>query len=340
MEAEPLVLDVSERDFEQEVRVASRTRPVVVDFWAEWCGPCKTLGPVLEGLAREAAGGFRLCKVDTEREPRLASLFQIQSIPFVVGFSGGRPVDAFMGALPEPEVRAFLERLGVVFGAGGEDEAAGDDDGPLTRAARALAPGAGTDPAAAWAELEGIEEDDDDHRTAARLLEARPFFDAEVAGAGPAAEALRRARAAWRSGDPDGAMEALLASVTEDPGFADALARRALVAPMQLQKPTGPSRHAAVRRRLAAPRTRASAPGQILHWTGPSPTRRWDRRPGTGKLRARVSCGPPSSPSPLPRRELPGGSLMAQTQAGPTFSRHPSSTTTNGGTGCGTHAND
>ncbi len=107
-ESGELVVDVGETNFQGQVVEHSRTRPVIVDFWAAWCGPCRTLTPILEGLAKEFGGAFLLARVNTEEAPQLASQFQIQSIPMVVSFRDGEPVDQFIGLLPESEVRRFL----------------------------------------------------------------------------------------------------------------------------------------------------------------------------------------------------------------------------------------
>ena len=104
-------LDVGLADFEQQVLEESRHRPVVVDFWAPWCGPCKSLKPILEKLAAEYGGKFLLAKVNSDDNQELATRYGVRGIPSVKAFINGEPVDEFSGALPEGEVRAFLDRL-------------------------------------------------------------------------------------------------------------------------------------------------------------------------------------------------------------------------------------
>ena len=108
--APDLSFDVTEADFRQTVLERSLDVPVLVDCWAPWCGPCRNLKPVLEKLVQEYGGRFLLAKLNTDEAPQISAALQIRSIPLVVLFVGGRPVDQFMGALPEGQVRAFLDK--------------------------------------------------------------------------------------------------------------------------------------------------------------------------------------------------------------------------------------
>ena len=104
-------MDIAADKFESEVLEASKTIPVLVDFWAPWCAPCKVLGPILEKLEKDYAGRFRLAKVDSDQNQALAQQLGVRSIPDVRLFMGGRPAGQFTGALPEGQIRAFLDRL-------------------------------------------------------------------------------------------------------------------------------------------------------------------------------------------------------------------------------------
>lgn len=105
------VVDVTEASFQAEVIDRSMQVPVVIDLWADWCGPCKQLSPVLERLANAAGGSWVLAKIDVDANPRIAQLFGVQSVPTVIAVAGGQPIDAFAGAMPEPQVRQWLDAL-------------------------------------------------------------------------------------------------------------------------------------------------------------------------------------------------------------------------------------
>ena len=116
-----LIKDSSIEGFEADVLQASMTTPVIVDFWAPWCGPCKQLGPMLEKAVTAARGAVRLVKIDIDQNQELAMQLRVQSVPAVYAFYQGRPVDGFVGALPESQIKSFIERL---------TQAAGTDQGP------------------------------------------------------------------------------------------------------------------------------------------------------------------------------------------------------------------
>jgi putative thioredoxin len=105
------MVDVTDQTFEQDVIERSKTVPVVVDLWASWCGPCKTLGPIIEQVIGETEGAVELAKVDVDANPQIARAFQVQSIPAVYALKDGQVIDGFIGAQPEHLVREFVERL-------------------------------------------------------------------------------------------------------------------------------------------------------------------------------------------------------------------------------------
>lgn len=108
---DPNVIEVTDGNFQSAVLEESRRRPVVVDFWAAWCQPCRMIGPVLERLAEEYKGQFQLAKLDIDANPQAATAFRIQSIPAVMAFRDGRPVNEFIGAIPEQSIRQFIQSV-------------------------------------------------------------------------------------------------------------------------------------------------------------------------------------------------------------------------------------
>jgi putative thioredoxin len=132
--AEGLIKDTTTQTFVKDVIEESKRQPVLVDFWAEWCGPCKQLGPVLEKVVRAAKGKVKLVKMDIDKHPSIPGQLGIQSIPAVFAFVNGQPVDGFLGALPESQVTAFIERVT-------KDRIGGEEKDLLKAADDALAKG-------------------------------------------------------------------------------------------------------------------------------------------------------------------------------------------------------
>lgn len=117
-----LIKDGSDASFMQDVIEASKSQPVIVDFWATWCGPCRTLGPLLEKNVRAAGGKVKMVKIDVDANPAFAGQLRVQSIPTVYAFVNGQPVDGFQGAVPESQIKAFIDRLTGGAGANADVE--------------------------------------------------------------------------------------------------------------------------------------------------------------------------------------------------------------------------
>ncbi len=139
MSASVHVFDATTETFEAEVLQQSMQTPVLVDFWATWCGPCKTLGPILEKLAAEYNGSFRLAKVDVDKEQQVAAAFQIRSVPTVFLVKSGQIVDGFPGAVPEGQLREFLKQHGIEPGQATNEEPVPEEIVPLDPHAEVLA---------------------------------------------------------------------------------------------------------------------------------------------------------------------------------------------------------
>ncbi len=272
-----LIRDVTEAEFMTEVIEASREVPVIVDFWAPWCGPCKTLGPVLEAAVTAARGKVRMAKVNVDESQTIAAQLRIQSIPTVYAFWQGKPVDGFQGAVPGSEIKAFIDRLTGLAGDGGLSEA-------LDAADEMLAEGAAVDAAETFAAILGEEPENARaygglvraHLALGNAEQAEGFLasvpaaiaaaaEVEAAraqlalsrqaeNAGPVAELLDRvlarpddhqarfdlALALHAAGKVDGAVEELLDLARRDSGWNDGAAKKQLFTIFDALKPNDP----------------------------------------------------------------------------------------------------
>jgi putative thioredoxin len=258
----PFIFEIDEHNYEQIVMHGSHQVPVLVDFWATWCQPCQMLTPVLVKLAEEYQGRFILAKINTEDQQAIAAQFGIRSIPTVKLFRNGAPIDEFMGALPETEIRAFLDRhlprasdssvaqaeqrllAGDAEGALAllTEARAGDPTNPRITLAMAQAQAAAGDLDAAAAMLDALPAEEQD-KPETRQMRARLFFD-RIAGEEQAADTAAGRLAATPDdsdaryrlaahqvvrNDIDGAAENLLTLMQKDRGFGDDAARLALL---------------------------------------------------------------------------------------------------------------
>ncbi|WP_225763338.1 thioredoxin [Stenotrophomonas sp. Marseille-Q4652] len=256
------VFDATTETFEAEVLQKSLQVPVLVDFWATWCGPCKTLGPILEKLAGEYNGAFELAKVDVDREQQIAAAFQIRSVPTVFLIKGGQLVDGFPGVIPEGQLREFLKQHGIEPAAAAVEAAEAEalpldpqaevaalreaisaepdkEELKLDLALALLRTGATTEAAQLIEALPAnLATDDRAIRARARLDFASALQDA------PAADVLAQRVAAdgndlqarhllgvhhLLAGEDEAALEQFLAMLQRDRGFQDGLPRKALI---------------------------------------------------------------------------------------------------------------
>jgi putative thioredoxin len=266
--------EITLETFESDVLQASVATPVLVDFWATWCGPCRTLGPILEKLEKDYKGRFTLAKIDSDRERELSQVFGVRSIPTVILMKGGQPVDGFVGALPEGQIRKFLDKH-----LPGDDELASEEDqdeagalladGDLEGAIEKLSEAVAVDPSndAARADyvrllaeagkasearraLEPVQDRISGHTTDQRFVALDLFVGAhEAASTLPAEDKLKAALAAnprdfdaalalarrlWIRREPAAAMDALLEIVRRDRNWNDGIARRTYIAILEL----------------------------------------------------------------------------------------------------------
>ncbi len=228
-------VEVTAANFQAEVVERSMQVPVLLDFWAEWCEPCRTLTPVLEQAAEDYAGAFVLGKVNTEVEQDLAQAFKVQSIPFVVLLQEGRVLDVFSGATDQADVKSFLQAHGVVPAAAKPVEV--DPDSPQVRLATAKEAALAGDTEAARQALQGIPEEDPLMQQRQNLETGLILLESDLQDASPAGQALAQAKEHVLAGRLAQAMQAILDSAAADRSHADGLARKAMMLCQVLSDP-------------------------------------------------------------------------------------------------------
>lgn len=244
--ASKVIIDVTEATFETDVIAASQSVPVIVDLWATWCGPCKQLSPILEKLAVEHAGSWVLAKVDVDAQPQIAAAFRVQSIPTIVAVIGGQVLPMFQGALPEPQVRQYIDEVlkvaqqAGIAGTVAQDEAVTteqpQEDSRWDQAADAIEAGDWDGAVTLYEQLRAVDPEQAEAALAQVAL-ARRTDGVDATAAIAAADAdpgdLAKARAAAdvevSRGDAEAAFERLLAVVRTSAGEQKTAARDALV---------------------------------------------------------------------------------------------------------------
>ena len=288
------ILDVTDASFMKDVIEESRTRPVVIDFWAPWCGPCRQLGPALERAVTAAKGKVRLAKVDIDKNPAIAQQFRVQSIPAVFVIDGGKAFQGFTGALPDSQVKAFVDELAASSGALG---APGGAEGDAPTLEEVLQIGAemlaeGDAPGAAQAYAQALQMAPGDFKAIAGLARCYlvlgdPERAAEIAAMAPRRREGRRAHRRARAARP-----------AERPRRRGRAAPRP--APGRPRRPPGALR----------PRRRALRPGRPAGRLRRTPRARAPR-PAAGTRTPRASSSSRCSRRPAMRRRWPSPAASA-----------------------------